>query len=77
MLVQIIGLYLHDLGLANGFLVMKPKHQPQKKKIYWISPKLKLLFMKNITQKIKRQHTKWEKMYVKSYTWEESSMHNI
>ena len=37
---------LHDLGLGNDFLVMRPKAKATKEKIKWTSSKLILLYTK-------------------------------
>ena len=60
-----IGLYLHNLGLGNGFLNMTPKAQATKEK----ADKLDYIKTKNICtskdtiKRVKTQPTEWENTF--------------
>lgn len=62
---------VYDFGFVSDFWDMTPKPQITKAKIDkrdYIKLKQKLLCNKETVNKVKRQHTKWEKIFV-GYTY--------
>lgn len=55
---------LHDFEFCKCFLVLTPKHKPQKKEqINWTTPKSKLLSYKDTVIKSRKQSVEWEILF--------------